>query len=101
MDQYYSDNLFSEIASLKARLAALEKAVPAARLGSAGRAGATVAAGIAGDTPTAALPPSGDIQPVYFVEVESRDIYQGIVRVVEGKPRFYLQRMGRSRERGE
>ncbi len=96
---YYADNLLSELTELRARVASLEKALPAARMSGAGVGGlgSRLAASISGETPTAALPPAGDIPPVYFVEATTRDIYQGIVRITNGKPRLYLQRIGRSR----
>lgn len=96
---YYAENLLTELAELRARVASLEKALPAARMSGAGVGGlgARLAAGITGETPTAALPPVGDIPPVYFIEDDTRDVYQGIVKIVSGRPRFYLQRIGRSR----
>ena len=97
---YYADNLLTELAELRARVATLEKALPAARMSGAGVGGlgSRLAAGISSETPTGALPQAGDIPPVYFIEVDTRDIYQGVVQISNGKPRFYLQRIGRSRE---
>lgn len=98
---YYAENLLTEVAQLRARVAQLEKALPAARVTGLGGRAAMMAMAMSGDTPTPALPPAGEIAPVYFVEEESRDVYRGLVRWVNGKPRYYVQRVGRSREQGE
>ena len=95
---YYATNPLTEIAALRARVAALEKALLASR--GAGPLGAALA-GISGDTPTAALPNAEDIEMLYLVEEDSHDIYRLMCRVVNGKARLYLQRVGRSRQAGE
>jgi hypothetical protein len=98
-EQYYQNNPLAELAALKARVATLEKAVLAGR-GGATAAAAAGMAGISSDTPTAALPPAGEIPPVYFVDYETMIAYQGVVRTVEGKVRLYLQPVGRVRAAG-
>lgn len=95
---YYATNPLTEIAALRARVAALEKALLASR--GAGPLGAALA-GISGDTPTAALPLAEDIPPLYLLEEDSHDIYRFMLRVVNGKPRLYVRRVGRSRQAGE
>lgn len=95
--EYYVSNLLTEIASIKARLAALEKALPSAR---AGGSGATAMA-MGTDLPPVVLPPADEIRPVYFLDSTTRIVYQGVVAFVNGKERFYLQRVGRVREEAE
>ena len=96
---YFANNLLTEMSALRARVAALEKALTAVRAGGGLGANATaLITGMSGDTPTAALPRAEDIPPVYFLDAETRIIWQGVVRWVNGKERFYLQRIGRVRE---
>jgi hypothetical protein len=96
---YYQNNLLTEIAALKARVAVLERALLASR--ATATAGAMEGWGMAADTPTSALPAAADIPPVYFVDYETSSLYRGLVRTVEGRARFYLQRVGRVRMEGE
>ena len=93
---YYQNNLLTEMAALKARVAVLERALLSRSGGSSAQL-----AGIAGDTPNSALPPAGDIPPHYFVDNDTGRIYLGVVRTIEGTPRFYLQDVGRVRTEGE
>lgn len=95
---YYATDPLTELAALRARVGTLEKALLASR--GAGRLGAQLS-GMSGDTPTAALPAADEIQPLYILEEESRDIYRFVCRMVNGKPRLYKVRVGRSRGVGE
>lgn len=95
---YYATGLLSEMSALKARVAALEKALLASR--GAGRLGAMLS-GMRGDTPEVALPTADEIQPLYILDENGRDIYRLLAEVVNGKTRLYLQRVGRVRAEGE
>ena len=91
---YYESNPLQEIARLNARLAIVEKAL----VGSADF-GATFAGreGIFSDAPDAALPDAASFPGLYLLEAETHDIYQLICSIVDGRPRLFLQRVGRSR----